>query len=127
MLAVGLVVILALTAVKARVDLSTSTDTVTDLGERHLVTDAEDLADDLVADGQRVRALTPVTADGMTVAGADTAALDLDINVMVAKGTGLEGVLLEVGPVLGAGRLETLELVGDRHDGGRVCGWVVCL
>jgi hypothetical protein len=56
----------------------------------------------------------------VTITGADTAALDLDVDIVLAKGTRLEGVLLEVGPVLGAGGLEALELIGDRHDG---CVW----
>lgn len=115
-LAVGLVVILALTAVLARPNLRTSTNTITDLGEGDLVAYTKDLADDLVADSERVGAVTPVAADGVTVTGADTAAFDLDVDIVLAKGTRLEGVLLEVGPVLGAGGLEALELVGDRHD-----------
>jgi hypothetical protein len=69
-----------------------------------------------VADSKRVRAFTPISADGMAITGADTAALDLDVYIVLAKGTGLKRVLLEVGPVLGAGRLEALELIGDRHD-----------
>ena len=114
-LTVGLVVVLALTAVLARPNLRTSTNTITDLGEGDLVAYAENLADNLVADSERVRAGTPVAADGVTITGADTTALDLDVNIVLAKGTRLEGVLLEVGPVLGAGGLEALELVGDRR------------
>jgi hypothetical protein len=115
-LTVGLIVILALTAVQTRPDLGTSTDTVADLCERDLVTNTKNLANDLVANSKRVRAFTPVSADGMAITGANTAALDLDVYIVLAKGTGLKRVLLEVGPVLGAGGLEALELIGDRHD-----------
>jgi hypothetical protein len=115
-LAVGLIVILALTAVQTRPDLGTSTDTVADLCERDLVANTKNLANDLVADSKRVRAFTPVSADGMAITGANTTALDLDVYIVLAKGTGLKRVLLEVGPVLGAGGLEALELIGDRHD-----------
>lgn len=122
-LAVGLVVILALTALEARIHLSTSTDAVANLGQRHLVADTDNLADNLVTDGQRVGAFTPVAADGVTVAGADAAALDLDVDVVVAKGTGLEGVLFKVGPSLGAGGLEALELFRERHGDRVVVLW----
>jgi hypothetical protein len=115
-LAVGLVVILALAAIQARPNLGTSTNTVANLGETDLVAYTKNLADNLVADSKRVRAATPVSADGMTITGANTAALDLDVDIVLAKRTRLERVLLEVGPVLGAGGLEALELVGDRHD-----------
>lgn len=115
-LAVGLIVVLALTAVQTRPDLGTSTDTVADLCERDLVTNTKNLANNLVADSKRVGAFTPVSTDGMAITGADTTALDLDVYIVLAKGTGLKRVLLEVGPVLGAGGLEALELIGDRHD-----------
>jgi hypothetical protein len=115
-LAVGLIVVLALMALKTRPNLGTSTDTVADLSESDLITNTENLANNLVAYGERIRAAAPVTADGVAIAGADTAALDLDVDIVLAKGTGLKRVLLEVGPVLGAGGLKALELVGNRHD-----------
>lgn len=115
-LAVGLVVVLALTAFKARVDLGTNTDTITLLSQRHFGADAKDLANDFVADGQRVRATAPFAADGVQVTGADTTALNLDINIVVAKRTRLPRALLEVEVVLGVGCLETLKVVGDAHD-----------
>lgn len=89
MLAVRLVLVLALVALQARPDLSTDTDSLADLGESDFGTDAHDLADDFVSDGQRVRAVAPVAADGVAVTGADTAAFCLDIHVVVAKGSGL--------------------------------------
>lgn len=119
-LTVGLIVVLALVALKTRPDLGTSTDTVTDLCESDLITNTENLANNLVAYSERIRAATPVAADGVTITGADTAALDLDVDIVLAKGTGLKRVLLEVGPVFGAWGLKALELVGNRHDDGEV-------
>lgn len=116
-LAVRLVVVLALTALEARPDLGADTDALADLGEGHLGTDLEDLADDLVADSQRVRAAAPFAADGVQVAGADTAALNLDVDVVVAKGARGPRVLFKVLPFLGAGGLEARELFGVRHFG----------
>lgn len=89
-LTVGLIVILALMALKTRPDLGTSTDTVADLSESDLVTNTENLANNLVAYGERIRATAPVAADGVTVTGADTTALDLDVDIVLAKGTGLK-------------------------------------
>jgi hypothetical protein len=89
MLAVRLVLVLALAALQARPDLSTDTDSLADLGESDFGTDTHDLADDFVSNGQRVRAVAPVTADGVTVTGADAAAFSLDVDVVVAKGSGL--------------------------------------
>jgi hypothetical protein len=116
MLTVGLVVVLALTTLKTRPNLSTSTDTVADLCESDLITNTENLANNLVAYSERIRATAPIAADGVTITGANTTALDLDVDIVLAKGTGLKRVLLEVGPVLGAGGLKALELVGNRHD-----------
>jgi hypothetical protein len=117
--AVGLVVVLALLALQAAVDLSTNTDTLSNLGEGDLGANLDDLADNLVTDGERVRAVTPVTVDLVHVTGADTAALNLDINVLLVEGTGSKVILLEVGPVLKTGGLEARELLGvvDHGDG----------
>lgn len=117
--AVGLVVVLALLALEAAVNLSTDTDTLADLCESDLVTDANDLADDLVADSKRVRARAPVTVDLVHVTGADTAALNLNVDILWVEGTRSEGVLLEIGPVLQTRRLESSELlrvVGHGED-----------
>jgi hypothetical protein len=71
-----------------------------------------------VADSQGVGLRTPVTTDGVDIAGADTAALDLDVNVVVAEGLGVELLLVELLPGLGAVDLEAAELLGvRRHDG----------
>lgn len=119
-LAVRLIVILALATILTRVNLRTATHALSNLGERHLGTDAQDLSHNLVPDGERVRAVAPVAADLVSVAGADTAALDLEIDVIVAKRSGLPRVLFEILPVVERGRLEALELFGDRHGCGGV-------
>lgn len=127
--AVRLVVVLALSALEARVDLGANTDALADLNQADLGANLEDLADNLVADGQRVWAVTPVAVDGVLVAGADTAGLDLDVDIVVAKGTRLPRALLEIQPVLLAGGLEAFELVGVSHfeigddEDERICRW----
>lgn len=117
-LAVRLIVVLALLALQARVHLSTDTDALADLGHGDLLANLEDLANDLVADSERVRAASPVAGDGVHVAGADTAALDLDVDIVRAKGAGGPGVLLELKPILRRGGLEARELFGVRHGDG---------
>lgn len=124
-LAVGLVLVLALAAVKARVDLGADTDALAGLGESDLGADTEDLADDFVSDGKRVGGVrTPFAVDLVKVTGADTAGVDLDVDVVVAKGTGLPGVLFKLEELFGAGGLEALELVRDRHF---EWNWSCCL
>lgn len=110
MLAIRLIVILALPALEARPDLRSDTNSLTNLGERHLGPDLENLADNLVADGERVRAATPIAAYSVQVTGADTAALNFDVDVVIAKGTGIPGVLFKLLPFLGTGSLEAREL-----------------
>ena len=110
MLAVRLIVILALPTLEARPNLRTNTNTLTNLGERHLGPDLENLADNLVADGERVWAATPIAANGVQVTGADTTALNLDVNVVVAKRTGIPRVFFKFSPFLGTGGLEAGEL-----------------
>lgn len=116
-LTVRLIVVLALLTLQARIHLRTDTNTLTDLGESDLVANLDDLADDLVADGEGVGTAAPVAGDGVQVAGANAAALDLDINVVRTEGAGRPGVLFELKPVLGGGGLEAGELLGVRHCG----------
>lgn len=66
-----------------------------------------------MADGQRVGLSTPITLDGVDVTGANTAALDLDIDIIVFKRLGVKLLLLEVLPGLRAVDLEAGELLGD--------------
>jgi hypothetical protein len=49
------------------------------------------------------------------IAAADTAGLDLDVDVVVAKRPRLELVLVEFGPGVRSIDLEAGELVGIRH------------
>ena len=56
----------------------------------------------------------------MKVTGADTAALNLDVDVVVAERLGLELVLVKFGPSLGAVDLEAGEFVWNGHDYGDV-------
>lgn len=59
--------------------------------------------------------VAPIAPDGVEVATADSTALNLDVHIVVTKRLGLEFVLLEVLPRLGAFDLEARELVGIRH------------
>lgn len=115
MSAVCLIVVLALAALQAGVNLSSNTNSLSLLGERHLGPNPEDLADDLVSYGERIRTGAPVTADGVPITGADTTALNLDIDIIVAQRSWLPRVLLEVQPVISTGRLEAGELFRISH------------
>lgn len=66
-----------------------------------------------MTDGQRVGLSTPVTLDGVNITGADTAAFNLDIDVVISEGLRVELLLLEVLPGLGAVDLEAGELLGN--------------
>lgn len=70
-----------------------------------------------MSNSKRELLLAPTAADGVNIATANTTAFNLDVNVVVAKGLGLELVLVELGPGLGAVDLEAGELFGDRHVG----------
>jgi hypothetical protein len=68
-----------------------------------------------VANGKREVLLAPASADGVDVTAADTAALDLDIDIVVTERLGLELVLVEFEPGLGPINLESGELLGVGH------------
>jgi hypothetical protein len=59
--AVVLLVSLAVVALEARADLSANTDSVADLDSLHVFADLESAANDLVADTERHRSITPAT------------------------------------------------------------------
>ncbi len=84
---VRLIVVLAVAALEARVYLSPNTDPLADLGERHGGAHPDHFANDLVADGKRVGHLTPVASNGMYITGAYAAALDLNVEIIVANRT----------------------------------------
>jgi len=93
--AVVLLVRLAVAAGQVGANLCTNTDTVADLDGLHIFADLDCLSDDLVADADGQRSLTPAAVDGVDVRSAYTAALDGNVNVAV-----LEGLELELGWLL---------------------------
>ena len=80
---VVLVVRLAKLALQTGTDLSTNTNTVSNLDGCHLVADFDSLADDFVTDTDWERAFAPAASDGMDIGAADSAALNLDVDVTV--------------------------------------------
>ena len=78
------------------------------------------------------RLFAPAAVDRVHVTGAHAAALNLDIDVEVAKRTHRELAQLKMSPSLGRVHLEALELLWYRHGGlkGRMEGgyhWGVLL
>jgi hypothetical protein len=98
MWAVVLVVALALLALQARPDLSSHTDTVSDLAAGHLIADLDSMADDLMANADRKRDFAPAAGDGVNVGSADTTTLDLDVDVVGAELLGFELWILSACP-----------------------------
>ena len=90
MRAVVLIVALAVPALQTRPDLRSYADPVADFDGLDFGPDFDCLADDFVADGEGERTLTPSAVDGVHVAATDTAALDADVDVVVAEGFGGE-------------------------------------
>lgn len=78
-----------------------------------------------MTDGQRIRLGAPVASDGMNIAGADTAAFNLDINIVVVERLGVKLQLVDFLPGVGTLDLEAGELFGVGHDGRAVIvrGW----
>lgn len=83
MRAVVLIVGLAELALQAGLDLSADTNTVSNLDGRHLVTDFDRLANDLMTDANGERAIAPTASDGMNIRAANPAALDFDVDITV--------------------------------------------
>lgn len=115
MLTIRLVVVLALSAIQARIHLGTATNTLPNLGQGDLGSNAQDFANNFVPDGQRVRAASPIATYGVHVTGTDTTAFDLDVDVVVAKGTRGPGVFLKFEPFFGGWGLKATELVRIGH------------
>ncbi len=90
MRAVVLVVALALRTLQAGPDLSTDANTVTDFAGCHSISDFYGFTNDLVADADWQRRVTPASINCMDIRTADTAALDLDIDVVFAEFLGFE-------------------------------------
>jgi len=133
LLAVCFVIVLALTAVEARVALGTDANTLALLDERDFRPDTDSLPNNLfpsvshislarkrdgpdtVSNGEGEMLWAPTTTDGVYVAATNAAALNLDVDIVVPKGLGLEFILVKVGPGLGPVDLEARELVGIGH------------
>jgi hypothetical protein len=90
---VGLIVILALLALQARVQLGAHTYALPGLDQRHLGPDTKSLPNDLVANSQREVLLAPAATDSVHIRTTNTASLDLDLDIKVLEGLGgnLEG------------------------------------
>ena len=84
--AVVLLVALAVDALSAGTDLSTDTDSLTLLELLDLVTDPDDLADDLVSNTKRKRSAAPSTSDGVNIRAANSASIDSDIDIVLLEG-----------------------------------------
>ena len=68
-----------------------------------------------VSYGKREVLLSPASADGVYITATDTAALNLDIDIVVTKGLRLELILVELEPGLRSIDLEPSELLRVRH------------
>ena len=68
-----------------------------------------------MADGKGEMLLAPAATDGVHIRATDSTALNLDINVVVAKWLWLKLVLVELEPSLGSIDLEAGKLLGIRH------------
>ncbi len=90
MRAVVLVVTLALRALETSPDLSTYTHTISDFYCFHFGPDFDGMTDDLVADADGQWYLAPAAIDAVDVGATDTAALDLDVDIMVTELLGFE-------------------------------------
>ena len=88
--AIVLVVALALWALEASPDLSSDANTVSHFASFYSIPNLDGLADDLVADADGHRCVTPASSDGVDIRAADAAALDLDIDIMLAELLGFE-------------------------------------
>ena len=89
--------VLARLALAARVDEAADADPVADGVAGDLVTDRDDGAGDLVADGQREVRGAPLLAHGVDVGVADAGVGDGDADVVGAQVAPLDGALAEAG------------------------------
>lgn len=80
---VVLVVRFAKLALQTSTDLGTNTNTVSNLDGCHLVADFDGLTDDFVTDADWERAIAPTASDGMDIRAADSAALNLDVDITI--------------------------------------------
>ena len=76
------------------------------------------MTDDLVADADGQWYLAPAAIDAVDVGATDTAALDLDVDIMVTELLGFELLFLELGPFLLIRDHETFESIWISHGCG---------
>jgi hypothetical protein len=88
--AIILIITLALGALQTRPYLCADTNAVTDLDVSNLGADLDRLAHNFMAYTDGCRRLSPAASNGMNIRPTNTAALNLDINVVFAKLFGLE-------------------------------------
>lgn len=122
MRAIVFVLALADIALQASPDFSADADPVSLLDERHSLADSDGFAYDLVADAEWSLEIAPATGEGVYVGAADTAALNLDVDIVVFKWLGCQLLLLELLARLGGVDAEAAKGVGVAH---RVlfCDW----
>jgi hypothetical protein len=84
--AVVLLVVLALVAGKIGANLSTDTSAVSNLDAGDLVTDLDNLADNLVSYAERKRKLlSPSSGNGVDVRSADTAGVNSNVDIVLLE------------------------------------------
>lgn len=71
-------------------DLSANTDTIPNLDRLHFAADLDRLANDLVADTDRQRAISPAACDGMDIRATNSAGIDLNVDIVLLKFLWLE-------------------------------------
>ena len=81
--AIILIVRFAELALQTGTDLSANTNTVSNLDSRHLVADFNGLANNFMTDADWKWAITPASSDGMDIGAANSAALNLDVDVTI--------------------------------------------
>jgi len=107
---------LAVLALETGPDLSTHTSSITFLQCSDLRPNLDDLTNDFVTDTDWCGSITPPSSDGVNIRTADTAALDLDVDIVVAKLLWFEFLLLELLVLSQLIYHKPLELVWVRHD-----------
>lgn len=68
-----------------------------------------------MTDAEREMLLSPPSTDRMQITGADTARLDLNINIVVAERLGLKFIEVKLSPFLRVLNLEAFEGVWINH------------
>jgi hypothetical protein len=88
--AIVFVVVFALLALHAGPNLGPNTDAVANFDRAHFRADFDGLADNLMTYAEGKRDLAPTASDAVDIGAANTAALDLDVDVVVFEGLRLE-------------------------------------